>query len=860
MKRLIYLLLLTFPIFLFAQAEKSKISLDLHYFITNCDADQMIPLLVESTVDLSARLEQYGGSVQMKINHYYSIRIPAKNIKDFSELSFIKRIGFSSAPGKLLNDSMRVNNNIDSLAFIPKKWPSSYTGEGVIMGIIDSGIDFSHPDFKDSLGNTRILYIWDQSVPGVPSRAPQPYAYGLEWDSTDINNGICTHVDPSSSFGHGSMVAGAAAGNALATGKFKGVASNSDLIVVATDFNRTNWLQSVAEAVDYIFKKADSLNKACVINISAGSYFGSHDGMDIAAEIIDILIKSKNGRAVVAAAGNAGNKNFHLGYTVTSDTNFTWFEYAPNILGQGGIYFKLYADTADFKNVFFSVAADQVQGTYSKRAEIPFRNIAQTINQVKTDTLKNKNGQKIALVQTYAEENKGVYSMEVAIVEIDSTLYKFRFSTVGNGHFDLWSSLELTGSSDMVMDSLPTPLQFPPITYYKKADSLQTMVSSFTCLPSVVSVGNYTNRNSYLDANLTIQYMNANSGEISINSSLGPNRKLYPKPDIAAAGDFMLSAGKIALIDQLLQTEPSKIAADSMHMRNGGTSMAAPGVAGIIALYFEKCPNANYAEILNALKQSAKKDKFTSTTYSPKWGFGKIDALAMLKSSNFFPAISSSTTSVCEGDTAYLSAANSYKTYQWSNNDSTSVLEVGQTGSYYLLAENNSACKAYSDTIEVQFLPSPAKPVIRESNDSLFSSGTAPHQWYLNGQKILGANNYYLVYRSSGKYVVESIDTSNSCSSFSDPHTIIVSNIKEYSSCNCKVYPNPGSELFSLDCGPDEITGTKILDLRGRIVYSSENKIKQPYVLNLGLLNEGIYFLYIQSKSSGHFIQKITVQ
>ena len=134
---------------------------------------------------------------------------------------------------KPLNDTMRVRNRINPIHAGASPLLQAYDGTGVIMGIIDTGIDFTHPDFKDAMGNTRIDFIWDQTI-ATATNIPMPFNYGQEWTAAQINATLCTHSDMPH-WGHGSHVSGIAAGNGLATGKFKGVAPNTRLVVVALD-------------------------------------------------------------------------------------------------------------------------------------------------------------------------------------------------------------------------------------------------------------------------------------------------------------------------------------------------------------------------------------------------------------------------------------------------------------------------------------------------------------------------------------------------------------------------------------------------------------------------------------------------
>ena len=120
----------------------------------------------------------------------------------------------------------------------------------------------------------------------------------------------------------------------------------------------------------------------------------------------------------------------------------------------------------------------------------------------------------------------------------------------------------------------------------------------------------------------------------------------------------MFSAGRLATIATTIQTAPAKVSQDSMHMRNGGTSMAAPTVAGMVALYLEQCSSADHAQIKNDLLLSHRTDAFASSAPSPKWGIGKADAMAYLSRNVFVPQIIMPLPDFCDGDTAFIGTGN----------------------------------------------------------------------------------------------------------------------------------------------------------------------------------------------------------
>ena len=192
--------------------------------------------------DLCAEFNgQYRGSV--KGWHY--VKIPTNQYKAFNNNKSIKQSYISLHPGKALNDTMRVNNRINDAHTGVSPLNTGYTGKDVVVGFIDTGIDWAHGDFKNTDGSTRILYLWDQTQ-STSSNTPSAYGYGQHWDSSEINLGTPTN-NRNDSY-HGTTVAGSAAGNGLASGYHKGVAPESDIIMVQTNFNAVDWLSTVVDA------------------------------------------------------------------------------------------------------------------------------------------------------------------------------------------------------------------------------------------------------------------------------------------------------------------------------------------------------------------------------------------------------------------------------------------------------------------------------------------------------------------------------------------------------------------------------------------------------------------------------------
>ncbi len=752
------------------------------------------------------------------IGHFYKVTLPAHQWNILGQMNEINFIQYDVSKPFVLNDTMLVNNRIDSVhaGYPPLNIP--FTGKNVVVGFIDTGIDIKHPDFKDSIGNTRILGIWDQtqSYDGW-----NPFGYGTFWNSSQIDQGICTSQDQWQYYSHGTNVSGIACSNGKATGNYKGVAPDSWLAIVSSNFNLPNWTLSVAEATAYLFALGDSLQMPVVINASVGTYIGSHDGSDPSALLIDSLVKAKPGRMFVCAAGNAGHIKFHLGYQWNyGDTNFTWFQYNPSLVtGQGGMFFELWADTADVVQALFEAGFDKPT-PFERKGSTGYFTIASRVNQLVIDTIKNNNGEKIGVIKTWAALQGDKYLLQVLAENPDSANYHLFLQTAGKGKFDIWSDNWL-GYSKMLVN-IPNPQVYPIFNKYKMPDTLKTIVSSFTCLPSVLTVGNYVNRQTYTDVNGNTQVMPYTPGSASLTSSLGPTRKGLLKPDVCATGDITISSGDSTTIAALIANGQSfKVAQGGFHMRNGGTSMASPVVAGLAALYLEKCPNASWHEIKSTIIQNTFSDNFTGTLPNFKWGNGKINGFKTMINARQNGNISIiGAYPVCEGDSVLISTDNTYLNTLWNNSIQKDSFYMKNPGTYFYTAENLQKCKIFSDTIQAIFYPLPPSPQLYFANDTLFCipPGNYSYQWFINGLPL--NHNYPWLYMqpwANATYHVM-ISDSNGCSALSQG--FVINGINNEDVDYLKVYPNPFSdELMIINNGNNK--EAEIFDLRGKIMFKT---------------------------------------
>ena len=176
----------------------------------------------------------------------------------------------------------------------------SLFGQGVLVAVIDSGIEYENADFRNEDGTTRIRALWDQSLaPGEGRVPPRGYAMGAEYTAGQINEALGQPaledrrrlVPSQDTSGHGTAVAGIAAGNGRnSNGLYAGAAPQSDLLVVKLGNPRQEGFPRTTElmqGIDYVVRKALEFRMPVSVNISFGNTYGSHDGTSLLERFID---------------------------------------------------------------------------------------------------------------------------------------------------------------------------------------------------------------------------------------------------------------------------------------------------------------------------------------------------------------------------------------------------------------------------------------------------------------------------------------------------------------------------------------------------------------------------------------------
>ncbi|HSQ61508.1 MAG TPA: S8 family serine peptidase [Acidobacteriota bacterium] len=576
-------------------------------------ASPFVALFVRGPFD-RAEARARGVAIGARAGDWTTARIPLERLESLASLPGVDAIVLAHRCPLAL-DSAVADSRVASIRVPGPDGFLGPTGAGVLIGVVDTGIDLGHPDFRRPDGTTRLVSLWDQaSAAGSP---PAGYAYGSEWDASAIDGGIVASADD---WGHGTHVAGIAAGNGrggtagLDQNRYAGIAPDASLCVVKADFSSGGaGATDVVDGVAYIFEKAAALGVPTVVNLSLGGHQGPHDGTDPFDRMFSAL--TGPGRIVVAAAGNEGQSAIHAvgvlppgGATVLK---FAVPSYAPNEgAANDRLLLSAWLDPLDAATVTVTTPSGFVVGPVGAGASA---------------TSSTSDGAITLCAGACAIPAGALTEIELSIEDAEAaapprtgtwTMTIARGATGGSGVVDAYTAEQTLGT------------HAPWVVWTQGGVTYGTLRSPATG-DSIVAIGAHVTKACWTgeDGLVHCGAPEANIGKRAAYSSRGPRRDGVLRPDLTAPGSVVVSTRSAAAA-----FAATDVVEGGGHAALQGTSMAAPHVAGIVALLLsqEGWHDAHPSRVRAALRSTARADGFTGAIPTNEWGYGKADVTELL--------------------------------------------------------------------------------------------------------------------------------------------------------------------------------------------------------------------------------------
>jgi subtilisin family serine protease len=461
---------------------------------------------------------------------------------------------------------------------IPALHTQGLTGKGVVVGVVDSGIDVRNPAF-----GKRVKRIWDQTVTG---KGVKEGKYGAEFTGSLMEASEDKR-------GHGTHVSGIAAGN---DDNYPGVAPAADIVVVKS----TLMTAHIADGVRYIFRVAAGLKKPAVVNLSLGGHGDGHDGTDSLSMVIDAAVGP--GRIVCCSAGNEGHDNIHAQVKLAKGSTKT--VPATVAVAQAGQQTPL----ATFNGWYSGKDRIAVAVVTPAGTQTPFQAVIEDgppgkeyptpygLVRVITPGPDPANGD----VNFFVQIEPGV--PPAGTKKPGSWKVRLKAVKVTKGLVDLWTTDEFT--AQFTGTSVKNDMK----------------VGAPGCATQAITVGSFTTRNEWDTLTGEIEQYAEPLETISGFSSQGPRRDGVKKPDITAPGAVIISA-----LSSKSPVAP-RVLIDPWNKIDAGTSMSSPFIAGTVALLLQRDPTLDPTKVKAMLKEASAIPGRKVGTWDPQWGYGLLDA------------------------------------------------------------------------------------------------------------------------------------------------------------------------------------------------------------------------------------------
>lgn len=569
-----------------------------------------------------AELQAMGVVINHEFGNIVTAQVPAGMMPRVAQLARVQSVQ-TATPMSLCNDEVRNASRVNELH---ESAPASYTGRGVVVGMVDVGIDFNHIEFRDSEGGNRIKSVYLPEVEGgAKAVIGENELPGSKYETTEQIAALTTDCDNMS---HGTHTTTTAAGSYTGNG-FYGIATEADIVACAMPGDKLTDV-NIANSVAYIFDYASRVNRPAVVNMSLSSNVGPRDGTSMLSQAMANV--TGKGKVCVLSIGNDGflRLKARKHFATEPDTLRTFLENLYKAYVANGEV-DVWADNSKpYKAqlvVYDRTKNAVVYGTeWYETTEADDDPV--TINAADDAFLSKNYTGEINFASALGDNGKMElyvnFDLQYTCTKEEASKYYFGLRYVASAGTTLtaWSST----STQLVGNGKSGWLEGSP----------DGAISDMATGAGVISVGSYVTKNTIPHLEGEAHYNKSAMGNIMYSSSYGIDENGVSQPMITAPGYMVVSA--MNRYDTTIADQRSQMAAvatidgsEYMWREMGGTSMSAPVVTGIVATWMQADSEFDAEALKEILAATAIRDEFITESNAVRWGYGKIDAMAGLQ-------------------------------------------------------------------------------------------------------------------------------------------------------------------------------------------------------------------------------------
>ena len=563
----------------------------------------------------TAQLEALGVTITGEFDDMVTALIPINKVEQVANLDCVKQIAVAQIAQKYTDQAKSVTKALQAWNGTSNGLPQNYRGTGVVVGIIDTGMDFNHRAFFDSSGNNRIKAVYmPNATEANGGTAPQVGSTTLPGYHYTTASQIAALTTDDTSESHGTHTSSCAGGSQV--GNYAGMAPDCDLVLCGLGENLSQ--TTIANSAKYIANYAKTQGKPCVISISLGSNTGPHDGSSYICRAYD-QVANQYGAVILLSSGNEADATGYAKKTLSSETD---------------AFVIMHESTTGGANVggssYYGTAIMDIWGRTNDQLKLKVLvvnrsngTIVYTSDEITGSTTLNNFGSYFNSSSTVdisfssSNNRKNIY-IHPTMTGAKSSNYRLTYmvtSAAGNT-IDAWcdgghaSRIASTGNIS---------------GYTLTKGQADGTMSDDICGSKTISVGAMASRSSY-NSPYSIN-------DVAYFSSYGTDVKGIDHPFITAPGHYVISAlNGYDSYNSQYGTSYSVSYNGRTHKwgEMSGTSMSTPIAAGVVALYLQADPELDVNGVKNAIANSATSyTEYITNPQSPakQRGHGIINAL-----------------------------------------------------------------------------------------------------------------------------------------------------------------------------------------------------------------------------------------